>query len=53
MLLEAGFALIRSSGSHRIYLRNGTRFVLPFHASRILHPKIVRDLLRVLNDTMQ
>ena len=39
-LLAAGFALARSKGSHRIYLRGNTRMVLPFHAGEELHPKI-------------
>jgi len=48
MLLTAGFALIRSKGSHRIYSKDDLRFVLPYHAGTILHPKIVRDLLSIL-----
>ena len=44
-LLAAGFVLMRSKGSHRIYFRNGERVVLPFHRGKILHPKIVRQVL--------
>jgi predicted RNA binding protein YcfA (HicA-like mRNA interferase family) len=44
-LLGAGFALVRSKGSHRIYLRGTTRMVLPFHAGRDLHPKIVKQVM--------
>ena len=50
MLLEAGFQLIRSSGSHRIYLKRGRSIVIPFHPGRILHPKIVKQLLKCLED---
>jgi len=45
LLLQCGFALIRSKGSHRIYLRNSTRVVVPFHSGRTLHPKIVKQVL--------
>ena len=48
MLLKAGFAMIKSKGSHRIYLKGIRRIVLPFHASRILHPKIVKQVLRAI-----
>ena len=44
-LLAAGFVLMRSKGSHRIYFRAGQRVVVPFHRGRILHPKIVREVL--------
>ena len=44
-LLAAGFVLMRSKGSHRIYFRGGQRVVVPFHRGKILHPKIVREVL--------
>ena len=44
-LLAAGFVLLRSKGSHRIYFRAGQRVVVPFHRGRTLHPKIVREVL--------
>jgi len=51
MLLKAGYELIRSSGSHRIYFKEGRRIVIPFHAGRDLHPKIVKQVLKFLEDT--
>jgi predicted RNA binding protein YcfA (HicA-like mRNA interferase family) len=48
LLLAAGFALIRIKGSHRIYLRDRTRIVIPFHAGEILHPKIVKQVLAAI-----
>ncbi len=42
LLLKADFHQIRSEGSHRIYLKNTTRVVIPFHSSKILHPKIIK-----------
>ena len=44
-LFAAGFVLMRSKGSHRIYFRGGQRVVVPFHRGKILHPKIVREVL--------
>ena len=44
-LFDAGFVLMRSKGSHRIYFRGGERVVVPFHRGKILHPKIVREVL--------
>jgi len=51
LLLSAGFILMRSKGSHRIYMKGSIRFVLPFHSGEILHPKIIRDLYSVLEMT--
>ena len=48
MLLKAGFVLVRSRGSHRIYMRNNERVVIPFHAGKALHPKIVKDVLTAI-----
>lgn len=45
LLLKAGFVLIRSKGSHRIYMRQKTRVVIPFHAGKTLHPKIAKQIL--------
>ncbi len=50
MLLRAGFEMIRSKGSHRIYLRGDTRMVIPFHGKRILHPKIVRQVMDAIGE---
>jgi predicted RNA binding protein YcfA (HicA-like mRNA interferase family) len=44
LLLKAGFRLMRSKGSHRIYFKNNVRMVVPFHVGHILHPKIVKQL---------
>ena len=48
LLLKSGFRLIRSRGSHRIYIKGTVRFVLPFHAGKVLHPKIVKELFEVI-----
>ena len=51
MLLKAGFELIRSRGSHRIYMKKDKRIVVPFHAGRVLHPKIVKQVLQALENS--
>jgi predicted RNA binding protein YcfA (HicA-like mRNA interferase family) len=48
LLLKNGFQLVRSKGSHRIYMRESTRVVVPFHGARILHPKIVKQLIQAI-----
>ena len=49
LLLQASFKLIRSKGSHKIYIKENKRFVLPFHRGKILHPKIVKHLFEVIS----
>lgn len=49
LLLSAGFTLIRSKGSHRVYFKEGIRVVVPFHAGKILHPKTVRQVIEAIN----
>jgi predicted RNA binding protein YcfA (HicA-like mRNA interferase family) len=48
MLLKAGFGMIRSKGSHRIYLKQGLRVVVPFHSGKTLHPKIIKQVLAAI-----
>jgi predicted RNA binding protein YcfA (HicA-like mRNA interferase family) len=48
LLLNAGFRLLRSKGSHRIYFKNNVRMVIPFHSGQILHPKIIKQLERAV-----
>ena len=45
LLLKAGFIFVRSKGSHRIYIRQFTRVVVPFHTGKSLHPKIAKQVL--------
>ncbi len=46
ILLKAGFELIRSKGSHKIYMKGNKRVVVPFHAGKVLHPKIIKQVLK-------
>ena len=48
-LERLGFRLTRQSGSHKIYFRDKTRVTLPYHARKILHPKLVASVLRDAN----
>ena len=50
LLFKAGFKIIRSKGSHRIYRKGDRRIIVPFHTSKILHPKIVKQVLKSIND---
>ncbi len=47
VLEKTGFTLSRQSGSHRIY-RNaaGKRATVPFHGAKVLHPKVLKNILR-------
>ena len=47
MLEKAGFSLARQSGSHMIYKNAaGKRVTVPYHAAKILHPKLLKSVLR-------
>lgn len=47
VLGKAGFSLVRQSGSHQIFKNAaGKRVTVPFHASKILHPKVLKSILR-------
>ena len=50
LLFKAGFKMIRSKGSHRIYRKGERRIIVPFHSNKILHPKIVKRILKSIND---
>lgn len=47
LIEKKGFVLVRQSGGHRIY-RNGkgVRITVPFHSGEILHPKIIKSIIR-------
>jgi predicted RNA binding protein YcfA (HicA-like mRNA interferase family) len=47
ILERRGFSLARQSGSHKIYKNaEGKRVTVPFHGSAILHPKVLKSILR-------
>ncbi|PIQ79874.1 MAG: type II toxin-antitoxin system HicA family toxin [Parcubacteria group bacterium CG_4_9_14_0_2_um_filter_41_8] len=46
-LEQAGFSCARQSGSHKIYKNSlGRRVTVPYHAGRILHPKVLKSILK-------
>jgi len=46
-LEKLGFAVSRQSGSHIIYKNaEGKRATVPFHAAKVLHPKILKSIMR-------
>ena len=49
-LLVAGFQHLRSKGSHRIYGKSQFRVTVPFHGSAILHPKIIKQVLEIIEE---
>jgi len=45
-LAKAGFSLARQSGSHKIYRnRGGKRVTVPYHSGKILHSKVLKNIL--------
>ncbi len=46
VLEKKGFILVRQSGSHKIYRNEkGKRVTIPYHSGKILHPKILKNIL--------
>ncbi|HUT54548.1 MAG TPA: type II toxin-antitoxin system HicA family toxin [bacterium] len=50
MLLKAGFEMVRSKGSHRIYQQGDKRIIIPFHSGKLLHPKVAKQVLKCLEN---
>ncbi|MBI4133284.1 type II toxin-antitoxin system HicA family toxin [Candidatus Uhrbacteria bacterium] len=47
VLERLSFSLSRQSGSHKIYKnQQGRRVTIPFYGSKILHPKILKSIMR-------
>ena len=50
VLVKLGFYLARQSGSHKIYKNTeGKRVTVPFHAGKILHPKVLKSIIKDAN----
>jgi len=50
VLVKLGFYLARQSGSHKIYKNTeGKRITVPFHAGKILHPKVLKSIIKDAN----
>ena len=48
LLLQNGFIIDRQKGSHKIYVKGSLRQVLPHHSDKTLHPKIVKQVLEII-----
>ncbi len=47
------FVCVRQSGSHKIYKNvEGVRITVPYHSGKILHPKILRNILNDVDLTI-
>ncbi|MBN2013898.1 MAG: type II toxin-antitoxin system HicA family toxin [Candidatus Altiarchaeota archaeon] len=47
VLKKLGFTVARQSGSHMIFKNSeGKRITLPYHSKRILHPKLLKSVLK-------
>ncbi len=54
VLEKAGFFLARQSGSHKIYKNaEGKRATVPFHSGKELHPKVLKNILRDADLTVE
>lgn len=48
VLKKKGFRLVRQSGSHMIFRNDeGTR--VPYHSGKILHPKLLKSIMKDAN----
>jgi len=53
ILERRGFSLSRSSGSHYIYKNvEGKRVTVPVHAGKTIHMKVLRNILRDMEMTV-
>ena len=47
VLEKRGFVCVRQSGSHKIFKnKEGKRVTVSYHSKKILHPKILKSILR-------
>ena len=47
ILEKIGFFLARQSGKHKIYKnKDGKRVTVSYHSGKILHPKVLKSILR-------
>lgn len=46
-LERIGFSLTQQSGSHKIYKdKKDRRVTVPYHSGKILHPKVLKSILK-------
>jgi predicted RNA binding protein YcfA (HicA-like mRNA interferase family) len=52
-LFLAAFDHLRSKGSHRIYGKRQFRVTVPFYSGATLHPKIVKQILEIIEEASE
>lgn len=53
-LEKSGFFITRRSGKHLIYKnREGSRVTISYHSGKILHPKVLKSILRDADLTVE
>ncbi|NKQ38479.1 MAG: type II toxin-antitoxin system HicA family toxin [Methanosarcinales archaeon] len=54
ILERIGFVLVGQSGSHKIYKNKlGKRITVPYHSGKILHPKVLKNIIRDADLTVE
>ena len=54
VLEKIGFSFARQSGSPKIFKNEeGIRVTIPYHAGKVIHPKILKNILRDANLTIE
>ena len=54
VLEKINFYLVRQSGSHKIYKNDkGVRITVPYHPKKILHPKLLKSILKDADLTIE
>lgn len=54
VLESLGFRLVRQSGSHKIYRnKEGKRVTIPYHSGKIIHPKVLKSILKDADLTVE
>ena len=46
VLLKAGFQFSHAKGSHRSYIKQETRVIIPFHRGKVIPPGTLKSILR-------
>ena len=54
VIVRYGFVYVRQSGSYKIYKNpQGKRTTVPFHAGKILHLKVLKNILKDADITIE
>lgn len=54
VLERVGFSFKRQTGSHKIFKnKEGKRATVPYHSGKILHPKVLKSILRDADLTVE